>query len=391
MVRYPYLIIGGGMTSAAAIRGIRQEDVDGRIGVISNEPHPPYKRPYLSKALWKGKPYEDVWMTVDMKHVDLHVATHITRIDRNNRQVTDDKGNTYGFDQLLLATGGTARRLPQEVEGLIYFRNLEDYLHLKALAEHRHSVAVIGGGFIGSEIAAALSMNGNRVSMIFPEMGIGARIYPHSLADFLNTYYREKGVEVMAGDTAASIARRGDGYEIRTQAGKALHVDAVVVGIGIQANTSLAQEAGLEVDNGIIVDERLRTNDPAIYAAGDVANFFNPILGKRIRVEHEDNANSMGEMAGRNMAGQAKAYHHLPFFYSDLFDLGYEAVGEMDASMDLVEDWQDPFRKGVVYYLKEGRVRGVLQWNIWGQMDAARALIAHPGPTDIQKLRGAIV
>ena len=198
-------------------------------------------------------------------------------------------------------------------------------------------------------------------------------------------------VGIMAGDVATSIVPHGDGYEIRTQAGKALQVDAVVVGIGIEANTGLAEKAGLEVDDGILVDAFLRTNDPAIYAAGDVANFFNPILGKRIRVEHEDNANAMGEIAGRNMAGPPRPYHHLPFFYSDLFDLGYEAVGEMDAHMDLIEDWQEPFRKGVVYYLRDGRVRGVLQWNIWGQMDAARALIAHPGPVDIGKLRGSIV
>jgi 3-phenylpropionate/trans-cinnamate dioxygenase ferredoxin reductase component len=390
MVHYPYLIAGGGMTCAAAVRGIRQQDAEGRICIVANERHLPYKRPYLSKALWKGKPYEDVWMRIDTQHVDLQLGTNIVGIDRHNRQATDDAGNIYGFDKLLLATGGSARRLPGDVEGIIHFRNLDDYLQLRDLTERQHSFAVIGGGFIGSEIAAALCMNGNSVTMIFPEQGIGARIYPRALAQFLNDYYQEKGVTVMAGDVAASITRHGDGYEIRTKAGKLLQVDGVVVGIGIQANTSLAEAAGLEVDNGILVDEFLRTSDPAIYAAGDVANFFNPVLNKRMRVEHEDNANTMGETAGRNMAGHAEPYHHLPFFYSDLFDLGYEAVGEMDAGMELVEDWQEPFRKGVVYYLKDGRVRGVLQWNVWGQMDAARALIAQPGPVDVQQLRGSI-
>jgi 3-phenylpropionate/trans-cinnamate dioxygenase ferredoxin reductase component len=390
MVHYPYLIVGGGMTCAAAVRGIRQKDASGRIGIVANERHPPYKRPYLSKALWKGKPYEDVWMQIDPQHVDLQLGTNIVGIDRDNRQATDDAGNIYGFDKLLLATGGTARRLPGDVEGIIYFRNLDDYLQLKSMAERQQSFAVIGGGFIGSEIAAALRMHGNDVTMIFPEDGIGARIYPRALAQFLNDYYREKGVGIMAGDVADSIVRQGDGFEIRTKAGKLLQVDGVVVGVGIQANTDLARAAGLEVDNGILVDEFLRTSDPAIYAAGDVANFFNPVLGKRMRVEHEDNANTMGEAAGRNMAGQAEPYHHLPFFYSDLFDLGYEAVGEMDAGMELVEDWQEPFRKGVVYYLRDGRVRGVLQWNVWGQMDAARALIAQPGPVDAEKLRGSI-
>lgn len=390
MIHYPYLIIGGGMAGAAAMRGIRQEDGDGRIGIIASEPHPPYRRPYLSKALWKGKPYEDVWIKIDTKNVDLMLNANINHIDRDNRQVTDDAGNVYGYDKLLLATGGTVRRLPWDVEGIIYFRNLDDYLHLKELAERKQSFAVIGGGFIGSEIAAALSMNGNRVTMIFPDAGIGARIYPPALSQFLNDYYQEKGIGVMAGDSATAIAHHGDGYEICTKGGKRVQVDGVVAGIGIQANTELAEAAELVVDNGIVVDEYLQTSDDAIYAAGDAANFFNPVLGKRMRVEHEDNAITMGELAGRNMAGQQAPYHHLPYFYSDLFDLGYEAVGEMDAGMDLVEDWQEPFRKGVVYYLKDGSVRGVLLWNTWGQMDAARALIGEPGPVDARKLKGSI-
>jgi len=388
MVHYPYLIIGGGMTGAAAVRGIRKVDTDGRIGIITAEPHRPYKRPFLSKALWKGIAYDKVWMKMDMKHVDLHLATSITRIDRNNRQVIDDQGRIYGYDKLLLATGGTARRLPWDVQGLIYFRELNDYLALKALAERKQHVAVIGGGFIGSEIAAALSMHGNRVTMIFPEAAIGVRIFPKALSHFLNTYYQSKGIEILAGHTVTSIAQHADGHEIRTQAGEILHVDGVVVGVGIRINGELAEAAGLEVDNGIVVDECLRTSDTSIYAAGDVANYFNSALNKRMRVEHEDNANIMGETAGRNMAGNAVPYHHLPFFYSDLFDLGYEAVGELDADMELVEDWQEPFRKGVVYYLKEGRVRGVLLWDTWGHMDAARALIMQPGPFNAQQLRG---
>jgi len=390
MNHYPYLIVGGGLACAAAIRGIRKVDAVGRIGVVARESHPPYIRPYLSKALWKGKPYDDVWLKLDAGHLDLNLGASVVGIDRNNRQVTDDHGRVYGYDKLLLATGGTARRLPWEVEGLVYFRDLDDYLDLKALAERGQSLAVIGGGFIGSEIAASLCMNGNRVTMIFPEAGIGARIYPGPLSDFITAYYRDKGIGMLAGHTVDAIARHGEGYEIRTRGGEVLHVDGVVVGVGIQVNAELAQAAGLKVDNGIVVDAFLRTSDHAIYAAGDVANFFNPVLGKRMRVEHEDNANTMGEAAGRNMAGESEAYHHLPFFYSDLFDLGYEAVGELDAGMDLVEDWREPFQKGVVYYLKEGRVRGVLLWNTWDKMDAARALIDEPGPFDAQSLKGRI-
>jgi NADPH-dependent 2,4-dienoyl-CoA reductase/sulfur reductase-like enzyme len=146
----------------------------------------------------------------------------------------------------------------------------------------------------------------------------------------------------------------------------------------------------LEVDNGIIVDEFLRTRHPDIHAAGDVAAFYNPVLGKRIRVEHEDNANPMGRLAGRNMAGKSEPYHHLPFFYSDMFDLGYEAVGEVDSRLETFADWKRPNEEGVVYYLKNDRVRGVLLWNVWKQVEAARQLIAEPGPFTIKDLEGRL-
>ena len=169
-----------------------------------------------------------------------------------------------------------------------------------------------------------------------------------------------------------------------------IEADGVVAGLGIQPNVALAEQAGLAVEDGILVDEHLRTSQEAIYAAGDVANFPNPALGRRLRVEHEDNANTMGAAAGRNMAGAARPYTHLPFFYSDLFDLGYEAVGDLDARLETVADWKEPYREGVVYYLGDGRVRGVLLWNVWEQVDAARRLIAEPGPFRAQDLRGRL-
>jgi len=390
MIHYPYLIIGGGITAAAAVRGIRKVDTKGKIGIISREPHPPYKRPFLSKALWKDVPYDKVWIRFDTKHVEMHLSTSVTRIDRNKKIVMDDRGGTYAYDQLLLATGGETRRLPWPVEGLIYFRDLDDYLKLRALTEHGQRFTVIGSGFTGSEIAAALAMNDKKVSMIFPEDGIGARIFPEGLSRFLNDYYRSRGVKVLVGETVDSIARHGDAYEIKSRSGNVLEVDGVIAGVGIRCNVELAQSAGLETDNGILVDEFLRTDDAAVYAAGDAANFYNPALGRRMRVEHEDNANVMGETAGRNMAGEAVPYHHLPFFYSDMFDLGYEAVGVLDAGMETVEDWREEYRQGVVYYLDEGRIRGILLWNTWGHMDAARALITEQGPFDTRNLKGRI-
>jgi NADPH-dependent 2,4-dienoyl-CoA reductase/sulfur reductase-like enzyme len=278
----------------------------------------------------------------------------------------------------LLATGGTPRRLPFDTGQIIYFRTYDDYRRLRALATEPRRFAVLGGGFIGSEVAAALRTVGRDVVMLVPENGIGARVFPADLSRFLVGYYREQGVDVRTGEGLTGLSEDGGQVVVKTTSGQAIPVDVVVAGLGIQPNVELAEQAGLRVDNGIVVDELLRTSAPDIFAAGDVANFANPALGTRLRVEHEDNANTMGAAAGRAMAGQGTPYTHLPFFYSDLFALGYEAVGELDPRLDVVSDWKEPFREGVVYYLKGGRVRGVLLWGIFGKVDAARALIGEP-------------
>ncbi len=238
-------------------------------------------------------------------------------------------------------------------------------------------------------------MNGKDVVMAFPEEGIGARVFPRDLSQFLNRYYGEKDVEVLPGHTLTDLQRR-DGLfllnlrDAKTSAERTIEVDGVVAGIGIAPETGLAEDAGLPVENGIIVDECLRTSHPDIYAAGDVANFYNPALAAHIRVEHEDNALTMGKHAGRNMAGESIPYHHLPYFYSDLFELGYEAVGQIDSQSESLVDWTDPYRKGVIYYLRDGRVRGVLLWNVWERVQAARELIAEPGPFAPEGLEGRL-
>ena len=172
---------------------------------------------------------------------------------------------------------------------------------------------------------------------------------------------------------------------VRTRSRRAFEVDGVVAGIGIRPNTELAVQSGLDVENGIIVNEHLQTSAPDVFAAGDVANFHHSALEKRMRVEHEDNAIQMGRLAGRNMAGANESYTHIPMFYSDLFDLGYEAVGEINSKMETVADWHEPFQKGVIYYLNpsDQRVRGVLLWNVWDQVDNARALIGKMQPFQV--------
>ena len=392
MSHYNYVIIGGGMTADAAIRGIREVDAYGSIGLFSMESDPPYNRPPLSKDLWKGASLASIWRNTADRDTKLHLACKVESIDPEQKCIVDNRGTSHTFDKLLLATGGTPRRLPFGADKIIYFRTLADYRRLQALAEKGRRFAVIGGGFIGSEIAAALASNGKQVTMITPEQTIGSRVFPRDLGIFLNGYYREKGVELLTEEKAVDVEARGDFLVVKTRGLKnarerEIKVDGVVAGIGLQPNIDLAKAAALQVDNGIIVDEYLRTNHPDIYAAGDVAAFYNPSLSNRIRVEHEDNANTMGRMAGRNMAGEREPYHHLPSFYSDLFEFSYEAVGELDPTLEIVSDWTKPNRLGAIYYLRESRVRGVLLWNIWGAINAARELIAEPGPLKLEDLK----
>lgn len=391
MEEYTYLIIGGGMTADAAARGIREIDTDGSIGILSAENDPPYDRPPLSKALWKGEQIEKIWRkTEELPNLTLHLSTKAIALDPVKKTVQDSNGTIYQYEKLLLATGGTPNHLPFEDPRIISYRTLDDYRRLREYVHPTAHIAVVGGGFIGSEMAAALAMNEVQATMIFPEEGIGGGKFPSDLALFLKEYYQKKGVTILSGQKVTHLESAGEKIRLRTDQNQTVDVDAVVVGIGIKPNTELAEQAGLKVNNGIIVDETLRTIDPYIFAAGDVAAFYNPALQKRIRVEHEDNANTMGKFAGKAMAGAQIQYTHLPFFYSDLFDFGYEAVGELHAQYDIVADWQDKFEKGVVYYLKDNRVRGVLLWNVWEKVDDARALIAEPGPFKASDLIGRI-
>jgi 3-phenylpropionate/trans-cinnamate dioxygenase ferredoxin reductase component len=393
--QYRYLIVGGGMAADAAIGGIREVDPDGSIGLIGSEPHPPYKRPPLTKKLWTGKPETSVWLKTADRGADLHLGRSARALDPRARQVVDDRGTVYGFERLLLATGVTPRRLPFGGNRIIYLRTLDDYRRLRGLTAHGQRFAVVGGGFVGAEIAAALRRNDKEVTMVFPEEAIGARIFPADLAGALTDRYRDEGVTAIAHATVTGLAERGERLALRVRPGDAvteseLLVDGVVAGIGTSPNAELAAAAGLATANGIVVDDRLRTSHPDVFAAGDVANFCVSALGERRRVEHEDNATTMGRHAGRAMAGAPERYDHLPFFYSDLFDLGYEAVGDVDARLETVADWSEPFRQGVVYYLREDRVRGVLLWNVWDQVDAARTLIGQPGPFRPDDLKGRL-
>ncbi|HJU06877.1 MAG TPA: FAD-dependent oxidoreductase [Rhodanobacteraceae bacterium] len=388
---FDYLILGAGMAGSAAAKGIRSRDPKGAIALLGAEPHPPYDRPPLSKDLWSGKKSpEQIWRDIEGPRATLFPGRHATAIDTKAKTVRDDHGDHYRYGKLLIATGGTPRRIAGlESERVIYYRTLDDYHALRDALHPDMRVAVIGAGFIGSEIAAALAMNGARVTLLIDGDFIGARVYPRALAEFVTDYFREKGVEIRTHSRVSGGDATDEGVTLRLENGDSVEAEWVVAGLGITPNVQLAQAAGLKVDNGIVVNEQLRAA-PDIWVAGDVANYPDATLREHRRVEHEDAAVTMGEHAGMNMAGANAPYTHLPYFYSDLFDLGYEAVGELDARLQTIEDWKEPFREGVVYYLKDGRVRGVLLWNVWEKKDAARELIAQNGPLEEKNLRGRL-
>jgi 3-phenylpropionate/trans-cinnamate dioxygenase ferredoxin reductase subunit len=382
------------MTADAAVHKIREIDTEGSMCLISKEKYPPYARPPLSKSLWKGEEeFEEIDLDTESANLEMHLARTVVKIDPNGKKVIDDQGDEYGYTKLLIATGGKPKKIPKmEGEGIIYYRTKEDYLKLKKLVDKNKRFGVIGGSFIGSEIAAAIKIYkpDAEVTMIFPETGVCALIFPKQLSNYINEYYRENDIKVLSGDLVETIKKNNSEYVIETKSRKKLIFDVVIAGLGIQPNTDLANNAGLKIDNGIIVNEFLETSIPDIYAAGDVASYYNPALDKFIRVEHEDNALMMGEIAGANMAGEKAPYEHLSLFYSDLFDLGYEAVGELNSKLEIVEDWFDPNKEGVIYYLEKKRVRGVLLWNVWEKVDDAREIIAEKGPFSSKNLKGRI-
>lgn len=387
-----YLILGAGMAGSAAAKGIRSRDAKGSIVLLGAEPHPPYDRPPLSKDLWTGKKSpEQIWRDIESLRAMLIPGRHAAALEAQAKTVRDDRGDHYRYGKLLIATGGTPRRI-DGLEGgrVVYYRTLDDYHALRDGLREGMRVAVVGGGFIGSEIAAALAMNGARVSLLVDGEYIGERVYPRALAAFVTDYFRGKGIEIRTRSRVAGGRADDRGVALQLQDGGSVEAEWTIAGLGITPNVQLAQAAGLKTDNGIVTDDRLRASHADIWAAGDVANYPDATLGTRRRVEHEDAALTMGEHAGAGMAGADAAYSHLPYFYSDLFDLGYEAVGELDARMDTFEDWKEPFREGVVYYLKDGRVRGVLLWNVWDRKDAARELIAQRGPFEKKDLRGRL-
>ncbi|SEB61042.1 Apoptosis-inducing factor, C-term [Nocardioides exalbidus] len=395
---YDYVIVGAGVTAASAVKGIRSGDGGGTIAVLGSEPARPLYRPDLSKDLWldDDKTLADSDLAGDLDEddaVDLVTDTTVTEIDPGAHVVRLADGTSVSYGKLLLATGAEPRVLGIDPgPRVVYYRTAADYERLRAFAGEGSHVVVVGGGYIGSEITSALVQNGVTVTLVLDLEDVQEQMFPRALAATLTKAFADKGVTIVHGSVEGGQEEDG-GVRISLEDGTDITADGAVIGVGVLPRTGLADAAGLEVDNGIVVDEHLRTSAEDVWAAGDVAAYDDALLGRR-RVEHVDHAEKSGEAAGKAMTGSDETYDYTPFFWSDILDHGYEAVGETKSDLDLVEDWKDgEVGTGVVYYLKSGHVRGVLLWNVWDSVDQARELIAETKDepvADPEALRGRI-
>lgn len=393
--KYDYVIVGGGLAGASAAQGIREVDTKGSVLLIGSEPCLPYHRPPLTKDLWSGKmKLEEIFVQKEDfyagRNIDVRQGVKVISLDPAAKSVTDSDGREFRFRKLLLATGGAPNRLRipgGDLDGVIYYRFLDDYLNLNPLVKEGKSVVVIGGGFIGTEIAAALCRRNLRITMVFPEMYPCSRIFHDYLGLHILEEYRNRGITVLADDAPIEIEKKTTLFRVKTKKGGSLETDLIIAGIGISPSAELAQTAGLTVGDGVTLNSFLQTSHPDIYAAGDNAQFTEQQFMTAVRVEHWDNALNQGKCAGRNMAGAREPYAYMSYFFSDLFDLGYEAVGRIDSRLETRADWQKENEKGIVYYLKDGVIHGVLMCNVWGKVDAARISIQNNVPLAQADLR----
>jgi NADPH-dependent 2,4-dienoyl-CoA reductase/sulfur reductase-like enzyme len=392
-----FVIAGAGLAGAKAAETLREEGFAGRVLLIGEEIERPYERPPLSKGFLldkepreKAHVHEADWY--DKHGVELRTGTSVASIDRGAHQVRLSTGEPVSYDRLLLATGASPRRLEvpgSKLQGIHYLRTMADSAALKqALAPGGRRVVVAGAGWIGLETAAAARAYGNEVTVIEPEpVPLHAAMGPE-LGGMFAGLHRENGVVLRMDEGVAGFWGAGQVSAVVTSGGAEVPADVVVVGIGVRPGSGLAERAGLEVSDGILVDQSLRTSDPDIYAAGDVANAYNPLLGRRIRVEHWANALNGGPAAARAMLGQDVVYDRVPYFFSDQYDLGMEmsgvaAPGEYD---EVVCRGDVPGREFVAFWLSEGRVVAGMNVNVWDVTGDVQALIRSGRPVDAARL-----
>ncbi|XVQ13452.1 NAD(P)/FAD-dependent oxidoreductase [Spirillospora sp. CA-255316] len=392
-----FVIVGASLAGAKAAETLREEGFGGRVLLIGEEHERPYERPPLSKGFLLGKQERDKvhvhgpdWY--DENGVELRLGVRATGLDRGAHRVELSTGERVRYDKLLLATGASPRRLDvpgSKLQGIHYLRSLADSAELReALAHGGRRVVVAGAGWIGLETAAAARTYGNEVTVIEPEpTPLHAAVGPE-VGGLFADLHRAHGVDLRLDQGVAGFWGAGQVSAVVTSGGQEIPADVVIVGVGVRPNTELAEGAGLEVSDGVLVDQSLRTSDPDVFAAGDVASAYHPLLGKRIRVEHWANALNGGPAAARAMLGQAVSYDRIPYFFTDQYELGMElsgvaAPGEYD---DVVFRGDVPGREFLAFWTLGGRVVAGMNVNVWDVTGDIQALIRSGEPVDAARL-----
>jgi 3-phenylpropionate/trans-cinnamate dioxygenase ferredoxin reductase subunit len=370
-----FLIVGGGMAGAKAAETLREEGFEGRVVLIGGEDELPYERPPLSKDYLRGESPRESARVHDAGYYESHdielmTGTSVDAIDPAERTLTLDDGGSMRWDALLLATGAEPRTLP--FEGVRYLRTLGDSDALRERIRPGMRIAIVGAGWIGSEVAASARQLGADVTLMEAAEVPLERVLGRRLGAFYRDLHVANGVRFQGG---AGIDRIED-----------VDADLVLVAVGVAPRTRLAEQAGLEIDNGIRVDASLRTSAPNVFAAGDVANAWHPLLERHLRVEHWANALNQGPAAARSMLGQDVSYDRVPYFFSDQYDVGMEYSGHADARDEVVIRGDLESREFIAFWLRDGRVQAGMNVNVWDVTDPIQALVRSGHRVDARRL-----
>jgi 3-phenylpropionate/trans-cinnamate dioxygenase ferredoxin reductase subunit len=384
-----FAIVGAGLAGAKAAEALRTEGFEGHVVLFGAEAHRPYERPPLSKEYLQGRAERDSVFVhppdwYDKNQVQLRTATAVTALDPSAHQLTTADGDRLRYDSLLLATGATPRQLDLPGAGLggvHYLRDLEDSDRLRSAFLPGTRVVIIGAGWIGLETAAAARAAGARVTVLesaeLPLLRVLGPRLARVFAELHTAHEVDLRLGVTVGEIRPAAADPSTAGAVVLADGTELPAEHVVVGVGVTPNVELARAGGLAVDNGIVVDEHLRTSDPDVLAAGDVANAWHPALGRRIRVEHWANALNQPAVAARTMLGLDASYDRLPYFFTDQYDLGMEYTGHTDPELhyDVAIRGDLDTREFIAFWLREGRVAAGMNVNVWDVTDTIRRLI----------------
>jgi 3-phenylpropionate/trans-cinnamate dioxygenase ferredoxin reductase subunit len=389
-----HIIVGASLAGATAAATLREEGFDGRVVLIGAEEHRPYERPPLSKDYLRGEAGRDkLYVHPDGFYADhdieLRLGSTAVELDTSGRTLTLDDGDRLGYDRLLLATGAEPRRLSipgAELDGVLYLRSVDDSDALRERLDAGGSVVVVGAGWIGSEVAASARQRGLDVTVIDPLSVPLERVLGAEIGAVYRDIHTDHGVRMLMDTGVAAFEGDRKVERVRTSDGSELECDFVVVGVGVQPRTGLGAEAGIAVDDGVVVDARLRTGADGVFAAGDVASAHHPLYGERIRVEHWANALNQGPAAARNMLGRDAPYERLPYFFSDQYDVGMEYSG-FARSWDRVVVRGDPAaREFIAFWMDGDRVLAGMNVNVWEVTDAIQRLIRERNAVDTGRL-----